>query len=188
MRQQRLASPRGVYGTSAPSSTTNVHARQPRVVAHRPQQSAGPAACWQAPSCAEGLRSLESGSLQRRVAQEALEQRWHVSGSCRSAEKAAGFRRTGIDAFTFDLDESYSGLEAAGLEADLPTSDMVAYLREERGVSIPRGAVERSDLLSLLDLSLKGPAGFDPTAPLQEEEIKFMEDWEVWEVVPVARC
>ena len=86
-----------------------------------------------------------------------------------------------------DLQLSAVGaLEAAGLEADLPTSDLVAYLREERGVSIPRGAVERSDLLSLLDLSLKGPAGFDPTAPLQEEEIKFNRSGTGWNALAGA--
>ena len=82
------------------------------------------------------------GYVGRWVAQEALEQRWHVSGSCRSAEKAAGFRSTGIDAFTFDLDESYSGLEPAGLEALASATHLLATVP-------PVADLDRDPLLAL---------------------------------------
>ena len=43
---------------------------------------------------------------------------WHVTGSCRSAEKADALRAAhGIEAHTFDLDEEYSGLDGGGLAA-----------------------------------------------------------------------
>ena len=58
------------------------------------------------------------GYVGRRVAYEAIEQGgWHVSGSCRSPEKAEALRRIGVETFAFDLDDAYAGLEPAGLEA-----------------------------------------------------------------------
>ena len=58
------------------------------------------------------------GYVGRQVAYEALEQGgWHVSGSCRSPEKAVALRCAGVDTFAFDLDDAYTGLEPAGLEA-----------------------------------------------------------------------
>ena len=58
------------------------------------------------------------GYVGRQVAYEALEQGgWHVSGSCRSPEKAVALRCAGVETFAFDLDDAYTGLEPAGLEA-----------------------------------------------------------------------
>ena len=58
------------------------------------------------------------GYVGRQVAYEALEQGgWHVSGSCRSPEKAVALRSAGVETFAFDLDDAYTGLEPAGLEA-----------------------------------------------------------------------
>ena len=58
------------------------------------------------------------GYVGRQVAYEALKQGvWHVSGSCRSPEKAVALRGAGVETFAFDLDDAYTGLEPAGLEA-----------------------------------------------------------------------
>ena len=58
------------------------------------------------------------GYVGRQVAYEALKQGvWHVSGSCRSPEKAVALRVAGVETYAFDLDDAYTGLEPAGLEA-----------------------------------------------------------------------
>mmetsp|Transcript_25946 Transcript_25946/g.57646 ORF Transcript_25946/g.57646 Transcript_25946/m.57646 type:complete len:626 (+) Transcript_25946:109-1986(+) len=74
-------------------------------------------------------------------------------------------------------------LEAAGLVADATSGEIVEYLKD-RGVST-RSAVERSDLIKLLDKSLTRSLS-DPTAPLQEEEIKFNRNGAGWNALAGA--
>ena len=55
---------------------------------------------------------------ERLAVRAASELGWRVSGSCRTADKAALIRRrSGIDAYPFDLDDEYLGLNRDGLDA-----------------------------------------------------------------------
>jgi nucleoside-diphosphate-sugar epimerase len=55
---------------------------------------------------------------ERLAVRAASELGWRVSGSCRTADKAALIRRrSGIDAYPFDLDDEYVGLNRDGLDA-----------------------------------------------------------------------
>lgn len=72
-------------------------------------------------------------------------------------------------------------LEAAGLQSDASSGDIVAYLNN-RGVST-RGAMEKSDLIQLLDKSLTSRSKKDPTDPLQEMEIKFTRNGVGWNLL-----
>ena len=76
-----------------------------------------------------------------------------------------------------------STLEAAGLQPDATSADIKAYLTNI-GVST-RGAVEKSDLLHLLDKSLtttnsRRSRQPDPTEPLQELELPFNRNGVGW--------
>ena len=74
-----------------------------------------------------------------------------------------------------------STLEAAGLQSDATSGDIVAYLNN-RGIST-RGAMEKSDLIQLLDKSLTSRSRQDPTDPLQEMEIKFSRNGVGWNLL-----
>jgi len=71
-------------------------------------------------------------------------------------------------------------LEAAGLPPDAASGDIVSFLTD-RGVST-RGAMEKSDLIQLLDQSLTSSRSRqqDPTDPLQEMEVKFNRNGAGW--------
>ena len=72
-------------------------------------------------------------------------------------------------------------LEAAGLPPDATSGDIVSFLTD-RGVST-RGAMEKSDLIQLLDRSLTSSRSRqqqDPTDPLQEVEVKFNRNGAGW--------
>ena len=75
-----------------------------------------------------------------------------------------------------------STLEAAGLQSDASSGDIVTYLTN-RGIST-RGAMEKSDLIQLLDKSLtttsRSSTRRDPTDPLQEMEVKFNRNGVGW--------
>ena len=74
-----------------------------------------------------------------------------------------------------------STLEAAGLQSDATSGDIVAYLNN-RGVST-RGTMEKTDLIQLLDKSLTSRSRQDPTDPLQEMEIKFNRNGVGWNLL-----
>ena len=72
-------------------------------------------------------------------------------------------------------------LEAAGLQSDATSGEIVAYLNN-RGIST-RGAMEKSDLIQLLDKSLTSRSRQDPTDPLQEVEVKFNRNGAGWNLL-----
>ena len=98
------------------------------------------------------------GYVGRWVAHEAREQRgWHVSGSCRSSEKADAFRRSGVEAFTFDLDDEYSGLEPAALDALAAATHVLATVSPVADLDRdPLLALHRNDILSAPQLRWAG--------------------------------
>lgn len=73
-----------------------------------------------------------------------------------------------------------STLEAAGLETDARAGDIAEALRY-RGVDV-RGALEKKDLIKLLDQSLS-MSGRDPSEPIQEEEVEFNRSETGWNVL-----
>lgn len=73
-----------------------------------------------------------------------------------------------------------STLEAAGLEPDAKPGEIVEILRY-RGVDV-RGALEKKDLIKLLDQSLS-VSGRDPSEPIQEEEFEFNRSGTGWNVL-----
>lgn len=76
-----------------------------------------------------------------------------------------------------------STLEAAGLDSDASTGDIVQVLNY-RGVST-KGALERRDLINLLDKSLT-VSGRDPSEPIQEEELEFNRSGTGWNILSGA--
>jgi len=72
-------------------------------------------------------------------------------------------------------------LEAAGLQPDATSGEIVAFLND-RGVST-RGATEKSDLIRLLDKSLSSRSRQDPTDPIQEMEITFNRNGAGWNLL-----
>jgi len=73
-----------------------------------------------------------------------------------------------------------STLEAAGLKPDASPGEIVEVL-SYRGVNA-RGALEKKDLIKLLDQSLS-MSGRDPSEPIQEEEFDFNRSGTGWNVL-----
>ena len=67
------------------------------------------------------------GFVGEHVARRACALGWRVAGSCRDSDRADALRSSsGIDAHTFDLDDEYTGLTAAGLAALAESTHVLA--------------------------------------------------------------
>ena len=78
---------------------------------------------------------------------------WHVSGSCRSPEKADALRIMGFgDVHAFDLDDAYAGLDADGLHALCEATHVLATVPPVADLDrdpCARRALELSDQAAL---------------------------------------
>jgi hypothetical protein len=108
------------------------------------------------------------GFVGLRVGSVARELGWNVAGSCGSAAKADALRLVGFDAHHFDLDEAYTGLSRAGVEALQASTHVLATVP-------PIADFDRDPLLALhgSDLSESGnvstPALTAPSMPTPRE-------------------